>query len=71
MTMQGLDDVHAAVMAGIRELYSQTVFDLWFGDLHLISLDDKEAVFKINSDFKQGILQKKYADVLKKAGVDP
>lgn len=70
MTMQGLDDVHAAVMAGIRELYSQTVFDLWFGDLHLISLDDKEAVFKINSDFKQGILQKKYADVLKKAVSD-
>lgn len=67
MTMQGLDDVHAAVMAEIRPLYSQTVFDLWFGDLHLLSLDEKEAVFKINNDFKQGILQKKYADVLRKA----
>ena len=67
MTMQGLDDIHAAIMASIRELYSPTVFELWFGDLHLLSLDDREAVFKINSDFKQGILQKKYADVIGKA----
>ncbi len=54
-------------MAVIKELYSPTVFDLWFGDLSLLSLDDKEAVFKINSDFKQGILQKKYADVMRRA----
>ena len=47
--MQGLDDVHAAMMAIIREQYSPTVFELWFGDLHLLSIDDKEAVFKINS----------------------
>ena len=65
--MQGLDEVHAAVMAGVKELYSSNVYELWFGDLQLISLDDKEAVYKINSDFKQSILQKKYADVLKKA----
>ena len=65
--MQELESVCAATLARVKEHYSPTVFDLWFGDLVLLSLDEGRAVFKINSDFKQSILQNKYTDVLSDA----
>lgn len=65
--MQELEVVSSAVMDIVRSQFSPTVFELWFGDLVLISLDEKEAVFKINSDFKQSIIQSKYTKVLSDA----
>jgi chromosomal replication initiator protein len=65
--MQELDAVYTAIMDVIRAQYSPTVFDLWFNDLILLSLDDKEAVFKINSDFKLNIIRSKYLDVISDA----
>lgn len=62
--MQELDAVYSAIMDIIRAQYSPTVFELWFNDLVLLSLDDKQAVFKINSDFKMNIIRSKYTDVL-------
>ena len=65
--MQELQSVCAAVLDLVRPRYSPTVFDLWFGDLVLLSLDEEKAVFKINSDFKQNIIQNKYTGVLSEA----
>lgn len=65
--MQELKDVRDAAMELVRSHYSQTVFDLWFSDLTLSSLDDKTAVFSIKSDFKQTIVQNKYASVISDA----
>ena len=68
--MQELDAVYTAIMDIIRAKYSQTVFDLWFNDLILVSLDDKEAVFKINSDFKMSIIRSKYMGMISDAVSD-
>ena len=65
--MQELDAVYTAIMDIIRAQYSPTVFELWFNDLILLSLDDKEAVFKINSDFKMNIIRSKYMGVISDA----
>ncbi|MBQ8174413.1 MAG: chromosomal replication initiator protein DnaA [Clostridia bacterium] len=65
--MQELESVCAATLERVRTHYSPTVFDLWFGDLVLLSLDEGRAVFKINSDFKQSIIQNKYTGVLSDA----
>ncbi len=65
--MQELEAVQLAILELVRPQYSPTVYELWFGDLVLISLNEEEAVFKINSDFKQGIIQSKYTGVLRAA----
>ena len=65
--MQELESVCSAALERVRSLFSPTVFDLWFGDLVLLSLDEEHAVFKINSDFKQNIIQNKYTTVLSDA----
>ena len=65
--MQELESVCAAALERVRSRFSPTVFDLWFGDLVLLSLDEGRAVFKINSDFKQNIIQNKYTGVLSDA----
>ena len=65
--MQELQSVCAAALERVRSHYSPTVFELWFGDLVLLSLDEGRAVFKINSDFKQSIIQNKYTGVLSDA----
>ena len=65
--MRELDSVRQAVLSLLRPQFAEPVFDLWFNDLFLLSLDEKEAVFKINSDFKQGIIEKKHLGVLSEA----
>ena len=39
-------------------------FNLWFGDLTLVSLDDKRAVFRTSSEMKCKILNSKYREVI-------
>ena len=65
--MEELDDIREALMDYIRAQFSQTVFDLWFRDLGLMSLDGEEAVFKINSDFKKKIIEERHGDLLREA----
>ena len=65
--MQGLQDIRDAILNILRGMYSSTVFDLWFGSLTLLSLDEKKASFSVESDYKQRILQNRYIDVIAKA----
>lgn len=65
--MNELIDIQNAVLAALRPLYAESVFDLWFRDLVLAELDEKHAVFHIDSDFKQNILKMKYIGDLKQA----
>lgn len=62
--MQELESLREAMVAVMRPSFSQSVFDLWFSDLVFVSLDGEEAVFKINSDFKQGIINQRYIPTL-------
>ena len=65
--MNVLQDVEKAVLAVLSTKHSQSLFDLWFKDLHLVQLSDTEAVFSINSDFKRNILQNRQVDTVKQA----
>ncbi len=65
--MQGMQHIQDAILSILREGYSSTVFDLWFGNLILDSLDEETAYFSIDSDYKQRILQNRYAAVIAKA----
>lgn len=65
--MQSFDDVKnvwSLVKDKMKEDFSQTTLDLWFGNLELVSLTDSRAVFLINSDFKKNIIINKYLDVI-------
>ncbi|NLK39424.1 MAG: chromosomal replication initiator protein DnaA [Clostridiales bacterium] len=65
--MQSLDDVKnvwSLVKDKMKEDFSQTTLDLWFGNLDLISLTESRAVFMINSDFKRNIIINKYHDII-------
>ena len=63
-TMQELEDIRVALMEVIRSKFSQTMFDIWFRDLGLVSLDGEEAVFKIPSDFKRGFIEDKHGPMI-------
>ena len=65
--MQGLEDIRHAILENIRTLFPTTVFELWFKDLTLISLEETTATFAIPSDFKRNFLASKYKEVLKNA----
>ena len=65
--MNVLQDVEKAVLAVLSAKHSQSLYDLWFKDLHLVQLSDTEAVFSINSDFKRNILQNRQVETVKQA----
>lgn len=65
--MDVLHDVEQAVMEVLRQQYSQTVYDLWFKDLHLVELTETQAVFFISSTFKCNIIQNRHAEALSSA----
>ena len=62
--MQGLAEIQSAILENIKPRFSSTVFDLWFKDLILSSLDESKAVFTIASDFKRNIIDKQHKGVI-------
>lgn len=49
----------------LAKIYSSTTMSLWFEQLAIFSLDEKQAVLIAPSDFKMNILEKKYYFILK------
>lgn len=48
----------------LSKMFSSTTMSLWFEQLTMLSLDDKQAVLVAPTEFKKDILEKKYLDVL-------
>ena len=66
--MNELKDITALVLESIEEkLPSKTIFNLWFGNLELISLSDEKAVFLTPTALRKNIISTKYKEVLEKA----
>jgi len=60
-----LKDISALLLESIKDkLSSQTIFNLWFGNLELLSLTDESATFKTPSKLRRQILLTKYYDLL-------
>jgi chromosomal replication initiator protein len=48
----------------LSEIFSSTTINLWFDQLSMVSLDEKQAVLVVPTEFKKDILEKKYLPVL-------
>lgn len=64
--MQSLEDIWKVVLEQMRDEFSDTSIQLWFGDLELSMLTDSTAVFICPSDFKRGIINNKYLPTISK-----
>ena len=68
LKMNELKDITALVLESIEEkLPSKTIFNLWFGNLDLISLSDEKAVFLTPTALRKNIISTKYKEILEKA----
>ena len=66
--MSELKDINALVLEIIEEkLPSKTIFNLWFGNLELISLSDEKASFLTPTPLRKKIISTKYKDILEDA----
>lgn len=66
--MSELKDITALVLDIIEEkLPSKTIFNLWFGNLELLSLSDEKAVFLTPTPLRKKIISTKYKDILEDA----
>ncbi len=65
--MDSLNQVCSAVLEIIASKVSSTIYSVWFRDIKLESLNNEVAVFSIGNEFKRGILQERYADILKES----
>ncbi|MBQ7383180.1 MAG: chromosomal replication initiator protein DnaA [Clostridia bacterium] len=51
---------------GEEDNLSQSVIDLWFGELKIISFENNEIVFSTDSEFKHKIINENYASKIRK-----
>ena len=65
--MQELTTLWQAVLDNLRPRHTSGVVDLWFGDARLAAFDETKTVVVLKTEFKRGIVMKKYYDALKNA----
>ena len=65
--MQPLEEICSMALEHLKTQYPLQVFELWFKDMKLREIDETHAVFSVNSDFKQPILQKVYIEPISEA----
>lgn len=56
-----LEGIRSCIINAFSKTHSDTAVNLWFGDLKLISIDDKEAVFVSPTDMKKKIIMNKFS----------
>ncbi len=62
--MDSLTQLCESLQQNIRGKVSSTIYNLWYVDLKIESLSEREAVFSINSDFKKDIIEKKHLEFI-------
>ena len=65
--LDGINDIWQSAKESFRSTLAQSVIDLWFGDLKIISFDDSKVTFSTDSEFKHKIIKEKSTDKFKKA----
>ena len=66
--MNELESLTASILEKIGEkITNKTVFNLWFGDFKLLSLEGETAKFQTPSELRKNIILTKYKDILEKA----
>ena len=54
-----LEGIRSCIIEAFLKTHSDTAVNLWFGDIKLISIDEREAVFVSPTDVKKNIIMKK------------
>ncbi|MBQ8381699.1 MAG: chromosomal replication initiator protein DnaA [Clostridia bacterium] len=65
--MQELTTMWQAVLDRLRQDYAPAVVELWFGDAHLAAFDENQTVIALKTEFKKGIVEKRYFTALQNA----
>lgn len=65
MQIESLSDIWEAVCAECKKSMTEIGFNVWIKDLHLIEINQGELVLGINSDYKKGIIESTYLDIIK------
>lgn len=66
--MNELEGLTSAILEKITEkIPNKTIFNLWFGDFKLLSLNDDKALFQTPTELRKNIILTKYIDILKYA----
>ena len=61
--METYTDIWERVVASVEQAMSQTIFELWFSDVRLVLLTEKDAYLVIPNDFKRNTLEKRYTEL--------
>ncbi len=61
--METIESILNMVLLHLKEKTSETVFNLWFRNMKLASLEDS-AVFSVDNDFLRDILEQKYTEIV-------
>ncbi len=64
--LDGINDIWQSAKESFRSTLAQSVIDLWFGDLKIISFDDSKVTFSTDSEFKHKIIKEKYTGMIEK-----
>lgn len=67
MKIESLNDVWAAVKEYCLQSMSEVAFNCWLRDLHPIELRSGEFVMGIDNEYRKGIIEDNYSDLLKSA----
>ena len=65
--MNSINDIWASIMEVLSQKLTPTSINTWFTDCTPIDLRDGTLVIHTPTDFKRGILQQRFADVIKEA----
>ena len=67
MTQKELEMYYQSIYAVLEEkaTMSRTAFDLWFSDLHLVSISDDKVILATGQDLKRTFIVKKYMDFVR------
>ena len=65
--MDTLKDIETAVLEGLKQRFTPTIYELWFKSLQLVSLDGESATFSTDSNFKQDLISKRHASSIRDA----
>ena len=67
MKIESLSDIWEAVCEECKKSMTEIAFNVWIKDLHPIEINAGEWVLGIYSDYKKGIIESTYIDILKDA----
>ncbi len=63
--LDDLSEIWETVKLSFREIYAQSIIDLWFGDLAVHSYEDNVITLSTISEFKYKIVNEKYLDKIR------